>query len=267
MVEQVADQGQEMTPLGSRLSQSTLADTVYEVPCLLDFLDPKSRASLSGCNKQLRRLVHSVTTTVTVEDISDMESLVKADWPRLALVIVAGYVWWFQPPWPKHSNLQLLTALNLRHQHGEETTSTAAFVVAAKPKQHKQKLMPTLSQMRSCQVLQIRQFIGEPITKLQHSRGVRQNMSQSQLHRQHLATAFAYLGSSQFQQPYELQMQYNGCGAETIAQLSTASWASLVSLELSTSPLDAAGIAALAKGSWASFRLLDVTGKRLTLRR
>ena len=77
------------------------------------------------------------------------------------------------------------------------------------------------------------------------------------------ATAVAYLGSSQFQQPYELQMQYNGCGAETIAQLSTASWASLVSLDLRRSPLDAAGIAALAKGSWASLRYLDVTGKRL----
>ena len=252
-----------MPPLGSSLSQSTLADMVYEVPCLLDFLDPKTRASLSGCSKHLRRLVHSVTTTVTVKDISDVESLVKADWPSLSLVIVTGYAWWFQPPWPKHSSLQLLTALNLRHRHGEQSTSTAAFVVAAKPEQHKQKLMPTLAQMHICPVLEIRQLIGELITKLQHSRGSRHTMSQLQLHRQHLARAVAYLRGSRWQQPCKLEMQYNGCGAETITQLSTANWASVEYLDLSMRPLDAAGIAALVKGSWASLTFLTLTGKRL----
>ena len=260
----VADQGHEMPPDGNRLSQSTLADMVYEVPCLLEFLDPKSRASLSGCSKYLQRLVHSATTTVTVNDISDVASLVKGEWPCLALVIVAGYVWWFQPPWPKHSSLQLLTALNLCHHHGEEeSTSAAAFVVAAKPKKHKQKLMPTLIQMRTCQVLEIRQLVGELITKLQHSRGSRHITSQSQLHQKHLATAVAYLSSSQRQQPHQLDMQYNGCGAETVTQLSTANWASVKCLDLSMSAIDDAGIAALAKGSWASLGSLNLTGKRL----
>ena len=73
---------------------------VYEVPCLLKVLHPKCGASLSGCSKYLQRLVHSVTTTVTVNDISDVESLVKADWPCLALVIVARYEWLSKPPWP-----------------------------------------------------------------------------------------------------------------------------------------------------------------------
>ena len=77
----VADQGHEMPPYGSRLSQSTLADMVYEVPCLLEILDAKSRASLSGCSKYLQQLIHSVTTTITVNDISDVECLVKGDCP------------------------------------------------------------------------------------------------------------------------------------------------------------------------------------------
>ena len=253
-----ADQGRDMPPHGNRLSQSTLADMVYEVPCLLDFLDPQSRASLSGCSKYLQRLVHSVTTTVTVNDFSNVESLVKGDWPCLVLVIVAGYVWWFQPPWPKHSNLQLLTAFNLCHC--EESSSVTAFVVAAKPNQHKQKLMPTLSHMR---VSEIRQLIGELAIKLPYSRGVRHTTSQSQLHRQHLARAVAYLRGLQWQQHYKLQMRYNGCRAETIAQLSTASWASLVVLDLMKSPLDAAGISALVKGSWASLTDLYLTGHQL----
>ena len=143
----------------------------------------------------------------------------------------------------KHSSLQLLTAFNLCHC--EKSNSTAAFVVAAKPNQHKQKLVPDLSQMRTCQVVEIRQLVGELITKPQHSRGRRHTTSQSQLHRQHLATAVADLHGSQGQKSYNLQMRYNGCGAETITQLSTANWNSV---DFSRSPIDAAGIFSFSQG-------------------
>ena len=109
----VTDQGHKIRPHGNKTSQSKLADLIYEAPGILDCLDPKSRATLSGCSKHLQQLVHSITTTITVNDIRDLESLVKGDWPCLAVVIVAGVLWWKEPAWPEHGNLQLLAALNL----------------------------------------------------------------------------------------------------------------------------------------------------------
>ena len=141
----VIDQGHKMRTPGNKPSQSNLADIIYEVPRILDFLDPKSRATLSGCSKHLKMLIHSVTTTLIVDDISDVESIVKGDWPCLAVVIVAGFTWWKKPPWPKHGKLQLLTALNLLHH--QFSTSAAAFVVAVKPDQLRQERPANLPSM------------------------------------------------------------------------------------------------------------------------
>ena len=111
---------------------------------------------------------------------------------------------------------ELLMLINLRHH--QLSTSAAVFVVAAKPNQRKQERPNTLSSMLSCQVSRIRRLTDELITQFQHSRGVRQSASQSELHRHRLAAVVEYLRSSQWQQPFQLEMQYNGCGAEGVAQ-------------------------------------------------
>ena len=55
-------------------------------------------------------------------------------------------------------------------------------------------------------------------------------------------------------------MQYNGCDAEGIVQLSTASWDSVEHLDLSRSCLYATDFAALAKGSWFDLSQLHLSG-------
>lgn len=257
------NQGHKIRPPGNKLPQSSLVDIIYEAPYILDFLDAKSRAILSGSSKHLKQLVHSITTIVVVNDISDVESLVMGEWPCLVVVIVAGYMCWKKPAWPKHGSLQLLTVLDL--SHAKLSTSAAAFVVAAKPNQRKQERPATLFSMITCQVSKIWRLTDELLTRLLHSRRVRKSVSQSKLHQQRLATAVGYLSSSPWQQPFRLEVLCNGCGAEGIAQLSTISWSSVEHLCLSRSCLDAAGIAALVKGSWSNLSQLDLSGNRLDI--
>ncbi|KAL3160487.1 hypothetical protein ABBQ32_010798 [Trebouxia sp. C0010 RCD-2024] len=169
------------------VSQNSVSGVIQEALCILDFLCPKPHASLSACNKHLQQLVHSITLTLTVKDVTGLESVGKGSRPCLALVIVPGYTWQHSVSgWPKCGNLHLLTALNLR----QTDAVVAAFAIAVKPKCRQE---PSARPQSNCALPDALVPVLRQISVTYNRRRSRQTVSEQD--RRSLATAAACLGN------------------------------------------------------------------------
>ena len=110
--------------------QCALADLMHEVSDIVNLLSPKARATVLGCNRQLRQLVHDRARTITVNSTKDVAALVKRTWLQLSLIIVkARFTRDYE--WPANNTLQLLAEL---HVHGEWSTNEASQCWDARPR-------------------------------------------------------------------------------------------------------------------------------------
>ena len=65
-----------------------LADVVHQAPQLMAALCPTSRAALSSCSRQFRKVVHSLTAVLGVQSFYNIAAIAKGEWPQLCLITV-----------------------------------------------------------------------------------------------------------------------------------------------------------------------------------
>lgn len=118
--------------LPTSLSQRCeLVGILFQAPALLAALSSQDRAALSNCSKQLWRLIHNSVTSLFVQD-SDVEAVLKREWPQLALVKFQpkGYFEFTQiMPMLQDSKFQLIAFLEVPEAH----LSCAVLIIIAKP--------------------------------------------------------------------------------------------------------------------------------------
>ena len=111
-------------------AQCALADVIQEAPHLMTLLQHTSRKALSGCNKQLRAIVHIYVTAIIVHNQNDLAQIVKGSWPQLAAILLRKQDVW-DLCWPHNGNVQLLATVQL----GDDGRRCAALFVSTVKKQ------------------------------------------------------------------------------------------------------------------------------------
>lgn len=89
-----------------------LASMLGVVPDIMEMPPPGSWSAVSGCNKELRQLVHSKTKTIFIDCASDIDSVIRSEWPKLSLIILCGLTL-DSCAWLPDAGVQLLLAVHL----------------------------------------------------------------------------------------------------------------------------------------------------------
>lgn len=220
-----------------------LAEVLREASALLAVLSSPDLGALSGCNKQLRRFIHSSVKAVTVKNETDLAALLSGTWPQLALIQVTS----MSPDrvsavskmigTPKLSNLRLMASVvSAQAQH-----HAIAFIVRATKQSHQiyQHIAAAFSYLRSPH-WQLSTSLDVTIST-KHSAAVVQHMVQ--LDWPHVDTLVLTDNSSDY------------TAMECLAQ---GSWPKLVTLDLSKDELGEAAMGALVQGRWSSLKELKL---------
>lgn len=208
---------------GNPLTGPTLPDVIQEVPALLQYLSPETRAVVSGCNRQLRSFVYSTTTTILLSKESHIATLKGADWPQLDMIVLLDAPQQFRgesEPQSSQQNLhdkfQLAAKLMLPdHSQERRTSRVALFLVKAQQREGEPQ----------CQQL---------------------NTDQLHLHQSQVAGLFDFVLARSALQAH-------------IAQLVIPDWQSLSWLSLNKVKLDANAISLLVAGVWPKLHVLDLS--------
>ena len=126
----------------------TLLSVVYEAPALLDFLSPRSRALLSGCSRQPRACIHSVTSSITLTDAADLAAIANTEWPRLSLIAMRNAHCNHSLCQEVRSALQCLAGLQLQlgppyRCTDQQIDSIAVLLVRQQLRQPRQHVQPS----------------------------------------------------------------------------------------------------------------------------
>ena len=236
-----------------------LPDIIQQAPALLGWLPPRTRAALSGCNRQLRTFFRSITTTVVVGKFRHLTSLRSCDWPVLEVVVL--------PNPPSH--------LRLQHTYGDqfqlaamchmprECLSEYVGLFLLRPQQNQEEHSPPSQQM-STALLHLQQpqyaelqsltlcctHLDEHQMKLMSdtwSKLTSLTLSSVKLD----STAARCLGTGSW--PALRQLDLSNCGLDTgaMAELVGGQWPELYQLNLSANPLlEGAAISLLTSANW-----------------
>lgn len=97
-----------------------VADLLRQIPDLRELLSPKGRSALLACSRQLRQVIHSTTTAVTVKRFNQIEAVLEGSWPQLALIktepthlCCSFHEPDFKPPTLPTSNFHILASLDM----------------------------------------------------------------------------------------------------------------------------------------------------------
>lgn len=204
------------SPEASQPSNTGFAQLLYEVPHVTDVLCPRSRAAVSACSTQLRTMMHSITTIITVTDSSDVELIAEGNWLCLSLIILPKSSSWNSSPfWTQHSNQDLLSVLVM----WQSNTHATAFVVASKPSSGQQRsravhaYQQVKSTLRQQPLTTLWQWISEhskSSTYRQHS--LRSSCSPLPTQHQSLKQAFQYFSASEWHQTVNWSCRPISCG-------------------------------------------------------
>ena len=205
-----------------------LADVIQEAPHLMTLLQRKSRKALSGCNKQLRAMMHRCVTAITVHEQSDLAQIVKGDWPQLVMIVLGKHHDWdrswprmqldfcwpythraWELPWPRNGNVQLIASFWL----GKLNMTCTAFLVSS---------------------------------------------VQKQLQAHAVVTAFPLLLSSKLADVDDVAIKQH-CGTVAMPDLSLLEWSYLMSLYVVKSQLSCAAIGCLLRGCPVSLNRVDLS--------
>lgn len=216
----------------------TLYDIVYEVPRLLSILPPESWSALSGCSRQLRHHIHSMTSTILITDAADLPSVYKGHWPQLDLIVLCE-----QRLTPDLQNLQhprLLAALGLNNIVFDGKPGSVLLLV---------KQVSSQAQHSSFQRLHQTEFADIQALIPKHSRLNTDSILQ--------------LSKPDWCKLTHLHVSGNRLQASAVACLAKGSWPELRHLDVSNCDLDTAAMAELVKGKWPKLDELRLSANPL----
>ena len=241
-----------------------LADVIQEAPHLMTLLQLESRRALSGCNKQLRAVMHSCVTAIGIDEPSDLAHIVKGDWPRLVVIVLRKeHVWDLR--WPCNGNVQLVA----RFAVGENDRYHAAFFVSAVQKQQQPLAVVTASPLylsstgANADYCAIRSKHGRVIWSGRRVPEWR-NLGFLLLAKSQLScAAIGCLLRGCPVHLHWLDLNHNDVRAAGVELLVAAHLPNLYSLSLDNTELDAAALQHLVTGKWPELRLLSLDGNQL----
>ena len=198
---------------------------------MLSFQD---RAALSAGDKQLRRVIHSSVTAITVHEVSDAKAVMMGEWPQLALIKLrpsAPIAVWRYIRLAQHSKFQLLASLLFSTSRVHPYESKTALVVTPAVQ---------LNQHRS---------IAAAFSLLQGPKWQRFSHLLATVHSQ-AEDIMTHMAQSDWPGFEQLDFRHSTLSPTAFHQLGKGSWSGLHTLDLCDNPLSEAAIAALVQGNW-----------------
>ena len=215
-----------------------LADVLREAPPLLAMLPSQDWAALSSCSKQLRHLVHSSVTAITLPDVMDAAAVLKSSWSQLALIKTQSTTSrdatrdvFRHLKLPQDTNLQLIVSFMSTTNH----QLTMTFVVSQRDQASQHKSIAAA-------------FRHSPEWHLSGSLTITIHSCDEEVMTQ--------IAQSAWPDITYLQMRVSKLQCKSVRQLSRASWPKLELLNLSNSQLDDDAMSALIRGNWPLMRRL-----------
>ena len=246
--------------------QCALADVIQEAPHLMTLLQHKSRKALSGCNQQLRAMMHKCVTAIAVHDQSALAQIVKGDWPQLVVIVLCKqHVWELR--WPRNGNIQLTARFELGKN---DAFCTACLVSMVKTQQQPSVyavvtafllcLSSKCADVDHCAIKQSHGTVAMPDLSLSEWRNLRSLMlTKNQLGR---ATIGCLLRGCSVSLRW-LDLNDNDLRSAGIELLVAAHLPNLGSLNLANTELDATALQHLVTGNWPGLKSLSLDGNQL----
>ena len=241
-----------------------LADVIQEAPHLMTMLRRKSRKALSGCNKQLRAMMHTYVTAIAVHEQNDLAQIVKGDWPQLVVILLRKQHAW-NLCWGDNDNVQLLATFQLGNLKDDK--KCAALLVSTVKKQQQPHAGVTAFPLSSkcadvdlCAIRQICGTVAMPDLSLSEWRCLMAlSIAQSQL-------SCAAIGCLLRGCPMSLcwlDLTENVLRAAEIELLVAAYLPNLSALLLGNTELDAIALQRLVTGEWPGLECLGLNKNQL----
>lgn len=263
---------------GLHPQQKSLADVVYEVPCLMDMLTHCEWAALMACSRIWREIVHDSAQIVFLNQPSNIQTLAKRNWHSLSVIVLrqscdASIFEWF----PDYANgsLQLMAHISMSSSN-EGGSCTALFVRPWAKKRlcdspaDQQRLTQAMSYFSSATwhpLIQLRiWYTAESVTK-QIVVQLRCMLHLTSLDLSNLALlpediGVLVQGQARLLNTINLQQ----CSLSTVAMrhLAAGNWPQLEVLYLSDNKLGDDASSCLVKGSWSKLHVLWLNGNNIT---
>ena len=207
-----------------RTAALRLTGVVYQAPRILEILSQASRKNLSATSRDMRKLVHSLVTVITVQHEEDIACLLRGNWSQLGMIILPDRgICYYRSSVSMRPGFELLGRIDLSCSIGHVDV---AFLL--KSSQHLTNTAYASNQLAVKPLERLLQEDWSALTQLKIS----------------------YLKSS-------------AMAAPVIAMLSKGSWPLLTSIDLTGSILDVKSICHLIKGKWTALKHLDLTSTQL----
>ena len=209
-----------------------LADVLWNAPPLLPLLSSQDWGALSDCSRQLRHVIYSSVTAITVYSVSDAEAVLRGSWPQLALIKLQPMLCIALSQGlclPQDSNFQLIASLETV-QHEQYEQSSIAFVVCSNCHADHNSVVAAF---RHLQTPEMRQAHDLRVTI--HS---------------HEVDVIAQIALSDWPSVTSLMLMDNKLGHKSMLHLAKGLWPNLDELDLSSNQLDTAAMTALVQGNW-----------------
>ena len=246
----------------------TLYDLMYEVPWLLGILPPESWSAVSGCSRQLRHHIHSMTSTIIVTGAADLPSIYQGHWPQLGSIVLCNRQ--LRPHLHSLQDPRLLAAIGLNSIKFNCKPGSVLLLVNQSSMQPHQPVS-SQAQHSAFQRLHQSEFANIQALILKHSRlntdGIVQLSKPDWSALQHLdvsdnrlrGSAVACLAKGSWPELRHLDVSKCDLDTAAIAELVKGKWPKLDELRLSANPLlDAAAMSLLSTADWPQVRTLEL---------
>ena len=218
---------------------------MQKVPALFNCLPAKVRATLSGCNRQLRACLRNMTAIVVLNKASQIATLKSSEWPLLKAVVLRN------APLQQYSQqtfggrFQLVARLRL--PDCRQGSCDAVFLV--RPQQKQENLPP--SQQLSTALL----LLHQP----EYAALVRLELCCPCLDLQIMTR----LVTPKLEELSTLNLSKIELDSTAVCCLATGCWPNLSLLDLSMCGLDTAAMGGLVQGQWPKLENLNLSANPL----
>ena len=221
---------------------------MYAVPLMLESLPSDARAALSSCNRQLRQMLHDLTTTILLDDACHLQRITNGKWSNLALIVYEVEEGSFR--WPRGGNLQMLARLNFSSDDGQ-LTGTYLIVSNKHADRQQQARLNSLCIAQAFDYMH--NHLQQSFSRLEMS--IRQGKLSAQIMAQLVKLNLPCLTL--------LDLDNNRLDAAAMAYLAQACWPMLDALYLTNTKLDATSAEHLAESNWPLLRILNLSCNQL----
>ena len=231
----------KMFPMRSQSSWG-LAVIFYEAPALLATISSQDWAALSSCSRQLRHLIHSSVTILTVTAAREVKDVMTGYWPQLSLIMVQPRIYYVCLP--LDSNFVLVACLEADHRNTSEKSN--AFVVSHNAQSDQRKSIAAA--FRHLQSSNWQNAHRLAVTLEPH--GMDEEV-------------VAHTAQSNWPSLTHLSLSHIRQASVCMSQLAKGSWPRLEILDLRANQLDVAAMKALIQGDWPMLTKLTLTSNPL----